>query len=184
MSRKVRIRGVTLVELMVTVAVMAIGMALAYPSFTSLMRSNRVATGTNDLLAAFNLARTEALRSKRGGGVCPSLSGQTCSGGDWNAGVLVFTDMDANGAWSAGDLAVRFFDPVDSLELDATPGAGEPGAGGGAAISEVAFDRRGRVASATDITLVPEDCPSGAELQRRIVVGRTGQTRMLREECE
>lgn len=178
-SRRARVAGVTLMELMITVAVAAIGMALAYPSFTSLMRSNRVATGTNSLLAAFNLARTEALRSNRGGGVCPSADGESCVGTDWNTGVLVFTDMDGNGTWSAGDVAVRHFDGAERLVLDASPSGG-----GAGLISEIAFDRRGRVASATDITLLPEDCPAGAELQRRVVVSRTGQARMLREECE
>lgn len=184
MSASRTIRGFTLIELMITIAVAAIGMALAYPSFTGLMRSNRVATGTNSLLAAFNLARTEALRSNRGGGVCPSADGQACAGGDWGAGVLVFTDVDSNGGWSAGDTAVRYFDPSANLVFQAAPGAGEAGGGGGGLITEVSFDARGRVASATDITLFPEDCPAGVELQRRIVVGRTGQTRMIREDCE
>ncbi len=175
-------RGFTLIELMITIAIAAIGLALAYPSFTGLLRSNRVATGTNTLLASFNLARTEAIRSNRGGGVCPSATGASCGGGDWNVGVLVFTDNDASGTWSAGDTAVRYSDPNDQLSIQAALGAGETG--GGAIITEVAFDRRGRVDTATDITLLPEECPVGAGLQRRIVVSRTGQARMIREDCE
>ena len=67
-------RGFTLVELMITIAVLAIGSALAYPSFSGVMRSNRVATSTNGLLAAFNLARSEAIRTNRGGGVYGAIA--------------------------------------------------------------------------------------------------------------
>src|SRR5690554_5417112 len=73
-------RGVTLIELMVTLAVFAIGAAVAYPSFTSVIRSNRVATSTNNFIGAFNLARSEAIRSNRGGAVCPSADGEACFG--------------------------------------------------------------------------------------------------------
>lgn len=179
MRPHLRARGITLVELMITLAVLAIGMALAYPSFTGVIRSNRVATGTNDLLAAFNLARTEALRSNRGAGVCPSATGGACAGGDWNSGTLVFTDMDSNGSWSAGDVAVRHFEARPGLALTA-----EADGGGAALVTEVAFDRRGRVVNAVDITLIPENCPAGLSLERHIVVSRAGQTRMVREECE
>lgn len=179
MRTKLRARGVTLMELMITLVVLAIGTALAYPSFTGVIRSNRVATGTNDLLAAFSLARTEALRSNRGAGVCPSATGTSCAGGDWNTGALVFTDMDSSGTWSAGDVAVRHFDARRGLMLTAAPDAG-----GGALVTEVAFDRRGRVPNAVNITLLPENCPEGLQLERRIVVTRAGQTRMDREDCE
>ena len=176
--------GFTLIELMVTISVLAIGAALAYPSFSGVMRSNRLATSTNTLIASFNLARTEAIRSNRGGGVCPSPDGLACAGSDWNAGVLVFTDNDRSGSWSAGDTPLRYFDAHSRLVIEAELGAGEPGAGGGTAISEVAFDPRGRSSVATEVVLKPVDCKPGDQLQRRVHVTRFGQTRTSKESCE
>ena len=178
MCRRRSSAGFTLVELMITIAIAAIGMTLAYPSFTSVLRSNRVATATNSLIASFNLARTEAIRSNSGAGVCPSGDGSACSGNDWNAGVLVFGDNDSTGVWSTGDTAIRYFEAKPALSLAAAP------TGGTAAVPAVAFDRRGRVASAIDVVLRPTDCPDNAELQRRVHVSRSGQTRMSKEACQ
>src|SRR5262245_17906118 len=96
-------RGFTLIELMITIAVLAIGSALAYPSFSGAIKSNRVATATNSFIAAFNLARSEAIRSNRRGGVCPSTDGQGCDGTDWNAGYMAYEDVDSSDSFSAGD---------------------------------------------------------------------------------
>lgn len=184
MYRRRNIAGFTLIELMVTISIAAIGMAIAYPSFTSVLRSNRVATGTNGLIASFNLARTEAIRSNRGGGVCPSTDGTACSGNDWNAGVLVFTDIDGDRKWSSGDTVIRYFEARPSLSVEAKLAAGESGGGGATTVSEVSFDARGRAALATDIVLKPADCKKDSELQRRIHVSRIGQTRISKEVCE
>ncbi len=71
-----RADGFTLVELMVTVAMLAILSAIAFPSFQSTLRSNRVATATNEMIAAIALARSEAVRNNRGSSICASSDGQ------------------------------------------------------------------------------------------------------------
>ncbi len=54
--------GLTLIELMVTVAVLAILVGIAVPSFTALIQSNKVSSETNDLLASLLSARSEAVK--------------------------------------------------------------------------------------------------------------------------
>ena len=54
--------GLTLIELLVTLTVLAILATIATPSLTDLIRSNRVTSQTNELVAVFHLARTEAVR--------------------------------------------------------------------------------------------------------------------------
>ena len=49
--------GFTLLELMVTLAIVAIVLTVGIPSFREMMRENRLATQTNEFLAA--LARVE-----------------------------------------------------------------------------------------------------------------------------
>ncbi|MGV8959390.1 MAG: GspH/FimT family pseudopilin [Stenotrophomonas sp.] len=184
MYRMRNIAGFTLIEMMITVSIAAIGMAIAFPSFTGVLRSNKVATGTNELIASFNLARTEAIRSNRGSGVCPSTTGAACNGSDWSVGILIFADNDGNRKWSAGDSAIRYFDARPGLVVEAEPNAGGPGGGGATTVSEVSFDSRGKVASAVDIVLKPTDCKKDSNLQRRIHVSRIGQTRTSKEVCE
>lgn len=57
--------GFTLVELLVVLVVVAITLSAAVPSFQGMIARNRVATQTNDMLLAINLARSEALRVGR-----------------------------------------------------------------------------------------------------------------------
>ena len=54
--------GLTLIELMVTLTVLAILATIGIPSLAELIRSNRVTAQTNELVAVVHLARTEAIR--------------------------------------------------------------------------------------------------------------------------
>lgn len=65
-----RQNGFTLVELMIAVVVLGVLATIAFPSFQSTIRSNRIATTSNDLIASMALARSEAVKNRRGGGVC------------------------------------------------------------------------------------------------------------------
>ncbi len=86
-------RGFTLVELMVTIAVLAIIMALAVPSFTGLIRSSRLTGAANELVASVQLARSEAVRLNGGVSLCRSDDGATCaSGGNWTRYLTVTRD--------------------------------------------------------------------------------------------
>lgn len=93
-----RQRGFTLMELIITVAIAAIVLAVGVPSFQGMMRNNRAATQANEMIAALNLARSEA--AKRGSRVslCPSSSGTGCGGTDWSSGWIVFVDTAATDA--------------------------------------------------------------------------------------
>ncbi|MEQ1557369.1 MAG: GspH/FimT family pseudopilin [Methyloglobulus sp.] len=83
--------GFTLIELMVTVSIAAVLLALALPSFAPTIRSNRLTTYTNDLIASFSLARSEAV--KRGQHVVVGRNGA-----NWEDGWRVFVDINRMGA--------------------------------------------------------------------------------------
>lgn len=101
-------RGFTLVELMVTVAVVAIMAAIAAPSFTSLINSNRLTGVANELVATLQGARTEAVRRNERVVVCRSEDGTTCAGpGDLWPAWVVFADANSNGALNAGEPVIR-----------------------------------------------------------------------------
>jgi type IV fimbrial biogenesis protein FimT len=71
--------GFTLIELMVTVAVLAIVLTVAVPSFANLVNSNRLNAQANQLLAAIEYAKTEAVKSNANVTFCHSADGSTCS---------------------------------------------------------------------------------------------------------
>lgn len=57
-----RAQGFSLIELMVAVAILAILLALAVPSFQDMIQQNRVRTAAADLNDSLNLARSEAIK--------------------------------------------------------------------------------------------------------------------------
>ena len=97
-----RIRGFTLVELMVTVSIAAVLLAVGVPPFSRLIANNRMATQTNEFVASLNAARSEAVR--RGVGV--SLRADS---GDinYNSGWKVYVDSDQDGAAPSTDDILR-----------------------------------------------------------------------------
>lgn len=72
-------RGFTVIELMVTVAVMAILAAIAAPSMTGLINSSRLSGQAGELTSALQLARSEAIRRNSQVTVCPSSDGTSCA---------------------------------------------------------------------------------------------------------
>lgn len=176
-----RCTGVTLVELLVTIAIVAILVAIGFPSFQSSLRSNRVATANNELVASLSLARSEAMRNVRGSGVCASDDGVSCSGG-WNDGWIVWEDGagGTNGQFDEDDdVVVRHVSaPVDMMVTLRTSG--------GADVDTLPFDARGRpIAAGMPLawTLTPNTCPTGSELVRVIQITLVGQTKTLKETC-
>ncbi|MEB1608525.1 GspH/FimT family pseudopilin [Xanthomonas campestris pv. campestris] len=71
--------GFTLVELMVTIAVLAILMAIALPNFTALINGSRLTSQANELVASLQYTRSESVRLNRRVTLCPSSDGANCS---------------------------------------------------------------------------------------------------------
>ena len=75
-------RWFTFLELMITLTVAAILSTLAFPSFVTMTKNNRLTTQANDFILALNITRSEAV--KRG---TPTTI--TASGGSWANGWTV-----------------------------------------------------------------------------------------------
>jgi type IV fimbrial biogenesis protein FimT len=89
--RAAKARGFSLVELMVAIAVLAISIGLATPSFTLLVNSNRLTSHSNELVASIQLARSEAIRRNARVAVCGSSDGSSCdaSATSWEQWLVV-----------------------------------------------------------------------------------------------
>lgn len=110
--RRIRQAGVTLIELLVTIAVAAILLSIAVPSFQSLMNASRVSNPANELLATMQLARMEAFRRGERTVVCRSDNAETASpscnasSGNWG-GWVAFVDVNANGVRDGSEEVLR-----------------------------------------------------------------------------
>lgn len=117
--------GFSIVELMVTLSVAAILLAIASPSLAAFFRANRLATVSNELVLTLQLARAEATRRGRDVSVCFSTDGTACSGGTaWNGGWIVVQD-DNNTGTPAPNAAgpIRVFDAVEPTLTLTAPAA-------------------------------------------------------------
>jgi type IV fimbrial biogenesis protein FimT len=104
-------RGFTMVELMIVIAVMTILIGLAIPNLRGVLARNQLLGQANEFAGALALARTEAATRGQPAGMCASADGISCSGApdDWDQYMLVFADVDASGAFNAGDTLLKVF---------------------------------------------------------------------------
>jgi type IV fimbrial biogenesis protein FimT len=113
--------GFTLLELMVTLAIMAIMMAVAVPSIRNLQSSIRITTTANSLSSALKEARSKALVSRR------NVSFRAQSGSNWSAG---WRAVYANPLASDPAILLSNTDIAPNMVITANPNAGNLVMGG------------------------------------------------------
>lgn len=103
-----RQRGVTLIELIMVLVIMAVLLALAAPSFAEAIRDNRLASQANRIVYALNLARSEAVKRATPVTLCKSSSGTACTTtSQWEQGWILFSDPDGDQVYGAGESLLR-----------------------------------------------------------------------------
>ncbi len=88
-------KGVTLIELMITVSIVAIILAFVGPSIQSILIKNRIVAEINETSSLIQYARHHAIDEQAQVVVCPSTDYSVCST-DWNDPKIVFIDDDDN----------------------------------------------------------------------------------------
>lgn len=153
-QHRVRVSGFTVVELMVVIAIVAIFLTYAIPSYKSVMTQNRMASEINDLANSMSLARSGAIRQGVNVTICasanPTAAAPKCSkSASWDTGWIVFTDIPSDQTYNtaSGDTLLQVHGGLQNSDT-LTGMTGAIGAYGGS-VDSVTFNRMGATTDAT-----------------------------------
>ena len=154
-------KGFTLLELMVTIGIAGILLAIAVPALGTFIRGSRLSGASREFIVDFALARNEAVL--RGGtvSICTSSDLASCTGSPWTAGRIVFVDGGAIGSVDGGDVIISTTRALDGALTTASSGV--------ATANVISFSPVGRIAGIGQITV----CATG-QMQRDINIRASG----------
>ncbi len=138
--------GFTLIEMVTTMSVLAVLLAVTSPGLASLTTANALSGLQSELTSAMVLARSEAIKRGTPVGVA-SLS--PVRGAEFDNGWVVFVDADGNGRYDTGETVIRQRAALSSDVRIATSGA-----------TTVTFTSRGFLATPALVDFLV--CPSAA----------------------
>lgn len=172
---RLRCRGLTLVELMAVVVMVAILAAIGTPSFVSLLRTNRVDSEIHSMVSTLQVARSEAIKRGLPVSVCPSVNGTACLGAaDWARGWIAFVDRNASGTVDAAapaDEVLHYRAGWSAADTFTTP----------AAATFLTYNRDGfAVLPGGALTMTLNTSPVAAEATRCIAINMVGRQTIQR----
>jgi type IV fimbrial biogenesis protein FimT len=161
--------GYTMMELVMTMAIVVILGTIAIPGFKFVTSSNRVATEVNGLLGDMQFARSQAVKEGLAVTICTSTSGTGCTVTNWELGWIVFLDSNGNQAVDAGEAVIRYqpaFAGTDTFR--ATPNT----------FHALTFNRMGYAPTgqATAINVTLHDSTSNTSWTRCVAINPIGST--------
>ena len=178
--------GFTIYELLITMLMIGIILSIGVPSMSGFMQNSRISGTANDLHSSFQLARSEAARSKNNITICASANSMDAAaacGGVFDDGWIIFIDLNGDLArGGAGENVIRAHPPIDD-QINVTTNAGAnyfsfapSGLGRGdvggnpSVVTATICDGRGNIVAA-----------GGASAARVLVVTPIGRATVLRE---
>jgi len=91
-------KGFSLIELLVALAILAVIIAVAVPSMSSMIEANRTDSTAQALFTSMVAARSEAVARNQNVVLCKSPNGIFCStANDWEQGWLTYVDENGDG---------------------------------------------------------------------------------------
>ncbi|MDS4028013.1 MAG: GspH/FimT family protein [Candidatus Contendobacter sp.] len=181
--------GFTLIELIVTVAVVAVLLTVGVPELRETINNNRLTANANAFVAAMNLARSEAIKRNVRVTLCKSANGLCCvTGGSsgYEQGWIVFADPNGD---ALRDPATCSTDPPPNPNPEPLIRAYEPLAAGvtlqgnGLAVDYISFVPAGVAQTAGGVPqfATMSLCKSGyATSSRQIALSRGGRARITK----
>ena len=117
--------GVTLIELMVTLATVGVVLSIGVPAMADLFALNRMSATTNDFVTLLHVSRNEAVKSGEQVVMCSSTTwnndDSNCTDTSFGDGLIVFVDPNRNGTRDDGETLVMSQGPAGTgITLTAT----------------------------------------------------------------
>ena len=165
--------GFTLVELVVTIAIAGILIALAAPSFVTTTQKMRALGEANGFANDLQFARSEAIKRGQPVSLCVSSNGTSClTTGTWQQGWIVFADP-------LGDLTVSAATTLRVQKSWIGSDTFKDLVAPSTATSSITFSREGFLAGSTAIVLALHTTPSNSAATQCVELKRTGRQRVL-----
>ncbi len=167
MKYEPRQKAFTQVELLVTLAVFIVTLAIGVPFYDSIVGNNRAAAMTNELVSAINMAKSEAITRGESVTVCADHTdaGYTKCGTDWTNGWFLYS----GGVSAASATVVKVWEPLErSASISASSGM-------------VTYSSEGFNGDATNITFDLKN--TNGNLERCVTVTSVGLIRVERNAC-
>ena len=115
MKRIIQCAGYSLVEIMVTLAIVLLLQLLAWPFISDFLATMRLRAGAEALMSTLNFGRATAVQRNARVAICKSATGTSCSNvGGWQSGWLVFEDANNNGTLDNGELVLKRQAAIDA----------------------------------------------------------------------
>jgi type IV fimbrial biogenesis protein FimT len=161
MSTNAHQQGFSLLELMVSITIAGILLAVAVPAFSTFVRGTRLSGSARNFVVDFAQARNEAVLRATTVSVCTSTNLSSCDASGWNSGRLIFVDGGAIGTVDGGDLILGVTQPLNTILTTTATGV--------AAANVISYSALGRLTGVGQITV----CATG-QPQRNINIRASG----------
>jgi type IV fimbrial biogenesis protein FimT len=158
--------GLTLVELMITLGIVAILTLAVGPSVQNILIQNRIVGEINELSGLVQFARNNAIDEQVDTILCPSTDFATCSA-NWNDPKIVFADVDGNGARGADEELLVGSSGISANNILTGPAAA------------INFEASGAVSAAASLLLCHKD--KDDEYARLLTVSPQGRVKMSQD---
>lgn len=115
--------GYSLLELMISTAMLLVFLAVAAPSFSALIARTELTTHASSLFDSLYLARAQAMTRRQTIHVCQLESRETkCSDNyqskrSWSQGWMIFADVNENNNFDTGDELLRVIHLADTINI-------------------------------------------------------------------
>ncbi|PIE41067.1 MAG: hypothetical protein CSA49_05125 [Gammaproteobacteria bacterium] len=162
-----RTKGFTVLELLVTLMIAVIVVAVGVPSMQAIVQKNRIASQSRAVITALQYARSEAVTQRNEVNIDPT------DGSDWSNGITVWVDTDGNNSINTDNSeTLQVYEPLVNSTLAPS-----------ATVARITFDDNGFMAApgaALSFTLKLDECKVDG---RTIQISQNGRVSISTVAC-
>ena len=154
--------GFTVIEMMITLAIIGILVAAAGPGYQDFVANSRMNAQSSEFLTGMQYARSEAIKRNATVSICKSSNGSSCAAsGTWSQGWIIFVDGGTTGTVDGGDIILRAHEALSG---------GVTMVGTTAVASVISYQSNGMAAQAGQLDM----CNSRQNIAGRDIIVTTG----------